>query len=35
MLRITLTTVANKLDHRGERVISRKTIARGRPDCFR
>jgi hypothetical protein len=35
MLRITLTTVANKLDHRGERAISRKTIAQGRPDCLR
>jgi hypothetical protein len=35
MLRITRATVANKLDHRGERDISRKAIAQGRPDCFR
>jgi hypothetical protein len=27
--------VANKPGHLGERVISRKTIAQGRPDCFR
>ena len=25
----------NKAGHRGEREISRKTIARGRPECFR
>ena len=29
------TTVARKPGHRGERVISRKTIAQGRPDCLR
>jgi len=28
-------TVARKPGHRGERVISRKTIAQGRPDCLR
>jgi hypothetical protein len=28
-------TVARKPGHRGEHVISRKTIAQGRPDCFR
>ena len=27
-------TVANKPAHRGERDISRKAIARGRPGCF-
>jgi hypothetical protein len=27
-------TVAIKPGHRGERVISRKTIAQGRPECF-
>ena len=27
--------VANKPGHLGERVISRKTIAQGRPDCLR
>ena len=31
MLRITQMTVARKPGHRGERVISRKTIAQGRP----
>jgi hypothetical protein len=25
----------NKAGHRGERVISRKIIAQGRPECFR
>ena len=24
-----------KADHRGEREVSRKTIAQGRPECFR
>ena len=28
-------TVATKPVHRGERGISRKTIAQGRPECFR
>ena len=28
-------TVARKPGHRGERVISRKTTAQGRPECFR
>jgi len=32
---IPLMTVARKPGHRGERVISRKTIAQGRPDCLR
>jgi hypothetical protein len=31
MFRITLATVTNKPGHRGEREISRKTIAQGRP----
>jgi hypothetical protein len=25
----------NKAGHRGEREVSRKTIAQGRPDCLR
>jgi hypothetical protein len=35
MLRITLAMVATKPGHQGEHDISRKTIAQGRPDCFR
>ena len=36
ILRITLATVTNKLwSHRGEHGISVKTIAQGRPECFR
>jgi hypothetical protein len=35
MLRITLAMVARKPDHQGEHEISRKTIAQGRPECFR
>jgi hypothetical protein len=36
MLRITLATVTNKLwSRREEHEISCKTIAQGRPDCFR
>jgi hypothetical protein len=31
---ISQATVTTKPDHRGERGISRKTIARGMPDCF-
>jgi hypothetical protein len=31
---IAPATVTNKPDHRGERGISRKTIARGMPECF-
>jgi hypothetical protein len=33
MLRITLTMVATKPGHQGERGVSRKTIAQGRPEC--
>src|ERR1700733_11334220 len=32
---IRAATVARKPGHRGEREISRKTIAQGRPDCLR
>ena len=32
---IPQVTVARKPVHRGEREVSRKTIARGRPECFR
>jgi hypothetical protein len=28
-------TVARKPGHRGEHEVSRKTIAQGRPECFR
>jgi hypothetical protein len=34
-LTLLRATVARKPGHRGERAISRKTIARGRPECFR
>ena len=33
--RFSGTTVARKPVHRGEPDISRKTIAQGRPECFR
>ena len=33
--RFSRAMVARKPDHQGERDISRKTIAQGRPDCFR
>jgi hypothetical protein len=32
---IRMATVARKPVHRGEREVSRKTIAQGRPDCLR
>src|SRR4051812_25080245 len=34
-LTLLRATVTKKPGHRGERAISRKTIARGRPECFR
>ena len=33
--RFSGATVTKKPGHRGEPVISRKTIAQGRPDCLR
>jgi len=34
-LTLLRATVTKKPGHRGEREISRKTIAQGRPECFR